>query len=172
MPGEPSQDGGHDQTGFEYGGKSNWIIRGFEFDLIRHIVNSTAQLRYHVLLQSWIYISIHEVSHMKHKPMHTLQPENASIIQSPKFLCLFLLCFLSDIPFAWSLSWEQECKAGEFQSGLFISPLLPSPCQSGSNSGISSAPTHLTCHGQHFFKELVVLERTRSNNLPELSALR
>lgn len=62
-----------------------------------------------VLLQYCLYTSIDELTHMKHNPVHT-PPPNASIIQSPKFLGLFL----SDIPFAWMLSGEQHCKAGEF----------------------------------------------------------
>lgn len=171
-PGEPSQDGGHDQTDLLLTSSchawatrmvsnmvKNWshcITRGFEFDLIAHIVNSTAQLWYQSPCVSTIPdIHIHSwgLPHETQAYAHTTTWKCLNN-SKPKVLPVSPL-FLSHIPFAWSLSWEQECKAGEFQSGLFIFTLLPSPCQSGSNSGISSALTHLTCHGQHFFKEPV-----------------
>lgn len=74
----------------------NWIMR--DFNLTRSDTSLTPRhtfsIRVHVLLQSCIYAHSqglpHETVH-KHNPMLTLQPQNASIIQSSKFLCLFLL---------------------------------------------------------------------------------
>lgn len=91
----------------------------------------TFAIRIHVLLQCCMYIFIHELNHTKPNSVHTL-PQNVSIIQTQSYSACFS-CFLSDIPFTWLLFGEQLCKAGEFQSGLFIPHPLPSPCQSGSS---------------------------------------
>lgn len=73
--------------------RCNWIMR--EFNITRTDTSSVPQqsfhIRVHVLLQPCICAFIHEVSVHKHNPVHTLQPQNASIIQNRKFLCLFLL---------------------------------------------------------------------------------
>lgn len=74
------------------------------------------------LLQTCAYTLNHEHTHLKHNAMHT-QPPNASIIQTQSYSACFACFFLSHIPFAWLLSWEQQRRAREFHSGLFICPL-------------------------------------------------
>lgn len=90
LPGELSQDGGGVTVELTVDNfiLSFWIrwkmgggagSRGIWLDTLLtppHVVSITA----HVLLQSCIHTSIHEVSHMKRNPMHTLQPQKASII--------------------------------------------------------------------------------------------
>lgn len=144
------------------------------------IPQHTFSIRVHVLLQSCIYAHSqglpHETVH-KHNPMLTLQPQNASIIQSSKFLCLFLLSVFIRYSFCLVALLRATVQGWRISIWFIHFPPLPSLCQCGSNSGISSAPTHLICCGRIYIyifltAGLVVLESIRYNNLPELSVLR
>lgn len=124
----------------------NWIMRDLNLTWL-----DTFTIRVHVLLQACIYTSIHELTHMKHNPMHTL-PQNASIIQTQSYSACFS-CFYQIFLLLGCSPGSNSARLENFNLVYSFFP-LPSPCQSGSNSGISSAPTHLTCHGQSLKKKI------------------